>query len=83
MGPVDIFFDKGDDFLKYVCELCGKIYDDSAGDIRLGIPAGTDFLTLAAYECPDCGSGKEAFVQATSGASAVQTSFDRFHDSQR
>ena len=62
--------------MKYVCELCGKIYDDAAGDIVHGIPAGTDFLTLTAYECPDCGSGKEAFVQAASGAAAVPTAFD-------
>ena len=68
--------------MKYVCELCGKIYDDAVGDVRRGIPAGTDFLTLTAYECPDCGSGKEAFVQAESGASAVQDSNERY-DSQR
>ena len=68
--------------MKYVCELCGKIYDDAAGDIQRGIPAGTDFLSLTAYECPSCGSGKEAFVQASSGASAVQTPNARY-DSQR
>ena len=68
--------------MKYVCELCGKIYDDAVGDSRRGIPAGTDFLSLAAYECPDCGSGKEAFVQAASGASAGQSGNSRY-ESQR
>ena len=67
--------------MKYVCELCGKVYDDTVGDIAHGIPAGTDFLSLTAYECPDCGSGKEAFVQAASGASAAPSTSD--HDSQR
>jgi len=68
--------------MKYVCELCGKVYDDTIGDIQHGIPAGTDFLSLDTYECPDCGSGKEAFVQAASGASAVQAPNERY-DSQR
>ena len=63
----------GEGFMKYVCELCGKVYDDAVGDVSRGIPAGTDFLSLTAYECPDCGSGKEAFVQALSGASAGQS----------
>ena len=68
--------------MKYVCELCGKVYDEAVGDAQRGIPAGTDFLTLPVYECPDCGSGKEAFVQVTSGASAVQSVTGRY-DSQR
>lgn len=68
--------------MKYVCELCGKIYDEAIGDTVKGIPAGTDFASLAAYECPDCGSGKEAFVQVSSGASAAQSVGSRY-DSQR
>lgn len=68
--------------MKYVCELCGRVYDEAVGDVAHGIAAGTDFLTLPSYECPDCGSGKEAFVQAASGASAVQTVTGRY-DSQR
>lgn len=68
--------------MKYVCELCGKVYDDAVGDAFRGIPAGTDFLSLATYECPDCGSGKEAFVQASSGTSAGQSGNSRY-ESQR
>ena len=65
--------------MKYVCELCGRIYDEAAGDVKHGIPAGTVFSDLPAeYECPDCGSGKEAYVQASSGESAVQTPSDRY-----
>ncbi len=66
--------------MKYVCELCGRIYDEAAGDISHGIPAGTSFSALPAeFECPDCGSGKEAYIQAASGASAAQPTTDSFH----
>ena len=69
--------------MKYICELCGKIYDEAVGDEKQGIPAGTDFMSLSVYECPDCGSGKEAFVQASSGVSAAQSPGDDRYHSQR
>ena len=48
--------------MKYVCELCGKIYDEEIGDIRRGIPAGTAFHALPQdYSCSCCGSEREAF----------------------
>lgn len=48
--------------MKYVCELCGMIYDEDTGDSKRGIPAGTAFGALPqTYECPGCGSEKEAF----------------------
>ena len=47
--------------MKYVCELCGTAYDEQAGDVAHGIPAGTTYEQLPEYyECPGCGSGKEA-----------------------
>lgn len=50
--------------MKYVCELCGSVYDEAAGDPRHGIPAGTAFSDLPAdYECSGCGSALEAFYQ--------------------
>ena len=50
--------------MKYVCELCGSIYSEEIGDPRHGIPAGTAFADLPAhYECPGCGSEKEAFCK--------------------
>lgn len=65
--------------MKYVCELCGRIYDEAVGDGEHGISAGTAFLALPAeYECPDCGSGKEAYVQASNGASAGSPGNDAF-----
>lgn len=48
--------------MKYVCELCGSIYDEAVGDSRRGIPAGTVFADLPHYyACSCCGSEKEAF----------------------
>ncbi len=48
--------------MKYVCELCGYIYDEDTGSARSKIPAGTRFAELPEdYECPCCGYGKEAF----------------------
>lgn len=51
--------------MKYVCELCGTIYDEEVGDVRHGIPAGTAFEALPQdYTCPCCGSEQEAFSKA-------------------
>ena len=48
--------------MKYVCELCGMIYDEDLGDVKHGIPAGTRFEDLPEdYECPGCYSEREAF----------------------
>lgn len=50
--------------MKYVCELCGSIYDEELGDPRHGIPAGTAFADLPeSYSCSCCGSEREAFSQ--------------------
>ena len=70
--------------MKYVCDLCGMIYDEVAGDESRGIPAGTSFDDLPAdFECPDCGSGKDGFIKASSGESAVHTPTDDRYHSQR
>ena len=48
--------------MKYVCELCGMIYDEDLGDSKSHIPAGTKFQDLPAdYECPGCYSERQAF----------------------
>ena len=47
---------------KYVCTVCGWIYDEAKGDPDNGIPPGTKFEDLPAdYVCPVCGSGKDEF----------------------
>lgn len=47
---------------KYVCELCGYVYDEAKGAPDEGIPAGTKWEDVPDdWECPDCGAGKDAF----------------------
>ena len=47
---------------KYVCNVCGYVYDPEAGDPDNGIAAGTAFADLAEdWVCPLCGVGKDDF----------------------
>lgn len=47
--------------MKYICELCGTVYDEAIGNTRAGIVPGTKFADLPEdYECPGCGYLKEA-----------------------
>ncbi|KAF2956490.1 rubredoxin [Marinitoga sp. 38H-ov] len=47
---------------KYVCTVCGYIYDPAEGDPTSGIPAGTSFEDLPEdWVCPMCGVGKDMF----------------------
>lgn len=47
---------------KYVCEVCGYIYDPAEGDPENGIEPGTAFEDLPDdWVCPLCGVGKEDF----------------------
>ncbi|PNH20317.1 rubredoxin [Lachnospiraceae bacterium] len=48
--------------MKYVCTICGYIYDETTGDADNGIAAGTKWDELPAdFVCPLCGAGKEDF----------------------
>lgn len=50
---------------KYVCVICGYVYDPAAGDPDSGIAPGTAFEDLPAdWVCPLCGVGKEDFKEA-------------------
>ena len=50
---------------KYVCSVCGKVYDPAEGDPEHGIPAGTPFEELPDdWKCPRCKNGKEKFNRA-------------------
>lgn len=49
--------------MKYVC-VCGYVYDEEAGDIKLGIAPGTKWEDLPEeFVCPICGIGKEGFSE--------------------
>jgi flavin reductase (DIM6/NTAB) family NADH-FMN oxidoreductase RutF/rubredoxin len=47
---------------KYVCQVCGYVYEPAAGDPDNGVPAGTPFDKLPAdWVCPVCGAAKDQF----------------------
>ena len=55
---------------KYVCDLCGYVYDPSAGDDGSGVKAGTAFENIPAdWVCPLCGAKKDAFYSVDSESS--------------
>jgi rubredoxin len=47
---------------KYVCDVCGYVYDPALGDPDGGIPPGTAFADLPEdWVCPVCGAEKKEF----------------------
>lgn len=47
---------------KYVCSVCGYVYDPALGDPDSGIAPGTPFKDLPAdWVCPVCGAEKKDF----------------------
>jgi rubredoxin len=51
---------------KWVCTVCGYIYDPEKGDPDGGVAPGTAFEKLPAdWVCPVCGASKEDFEKST------------------
>ena len=47
---------------KYICDVCGYIYDPAEGDPDNGVAAGTAFDDIQEdWLCPLCGVGKDQF----------------------
>ncbi|SFR10901.1 rubredoxin [Desulfoscipio geothermicus] len=47
---------------KWICELCGYVYDPATGDPENGIAPGTSFEELPEdWECPECLAEKDRF----------------------
>jgi len=47
---------------RYMCVICGFVYDEAAGLPEHGIAPGTRFEDLPLnWKCPECGAGKEDF----------------------
>ena len=47
---------------KYVCLVCGYVYDPEKGDPDSGVEPGTSFDKLPDdWLCPVCGAGKDQF----------------------
>lgn len=50
------------DFKKYVCTICGHVYDEAMGDPDGGVPPGTFWEDVPDdWVCPDCGASKDDF----------------------
>ena len=50
---------------KYVCDVCGYVYDPAKGDPDNGVQPGTAFEDLPAdWVCPECAEPKSGFIQA-------------------
>lgn len=49
---------------KYVCNVCGWVYEEALGDPDNGIAPGTKFDELPDdFVCPLCGVGKDDFSE--------------------
>ncbi len=48
--------------MKYVCQICGYVYDETEGAPEQGIAPGTPWSEVPEdFECPLCGVGKDQF----------------------
>lgn len=49
---------------KWVCEICGYVYDPAEGDPDNGVAEGTKFEDLPEdWVCPVCGATKDNFAK--------------------
>lgn len=47
---------------RYVCTICGYVYDQEQGDPDNGVAAGTKWEDVPGdWECPVCGASKDDF----------------------
>jgi rubredoxin len=47
---------------KYICTVCGYVYDPEKGDSSSNVAPGTAFENLPDdWVCPECGIGKDQF----------------------
>lgn len=50
---------------KFVCDVCGWVYDPAVGAPSAGIKAGTAWENVPDdFVCPECGAGKDSFSPA-------------------
>ena len=51
---------------KYVCDVCGYVYDPATGDPGAGVQPGTAFENIPEdWACPECGVGKDSFSEVS------------------
>ncbi len=60
--PTFISREGGNGLKKYMCTVCGYVYDPERGDPDGGVASGTAFEDLPDdWVCPECGVEKEQF----------------------
>ena len=60
---------------KYVCTVCGYVYDPEAGDPDSGVAPGTSFEEVPDdWACPVCGVGKDMFEAQSLQVKSTQSS---------
>lgn len=67
---------------KYVCTVCGYLYDEAAGIPEKGIAPGTKWKDISDdWTCPLCGAGKAEFAEQTVSAmpAAKKTNVRKAH----
>lgn len=54
----------GENMAKYVCSVCGYVYDEATGCPENDVPAGTKWSDVDDdFVCPVCGAGKDMFSE--------------------
>jgi len=49
-------------YRKFICNVCGHVYDEALGDDAAGLAAGTRWEDIPQdWMCPDCGAAKGDF----------------------
>ena len=62
---LDLILEEDIDMQKYVCDVCGYVYDPAVGDPDNGIEPGTAFEDLPDdWACPLCDVSKDMFSEA-------------------
>ena len=55
-------YNRRNDMEKYVCDVCGYVYDPAVGDPDNGVEPGTAWADVPEdWVCPLCGVGKDSF----------------------
>jgi rubredoxin len=62
IGPILLQRPSGPPVKKYMCLICGYIYDEALGAPDEGIPPGTKWEDVPPnWTCPECGARKDDF----------------------
>ena len=55
-------------YRKFICVVCGHVYDEAEGDTGTGISPGTKWEDVPeTWTCPDCGASKADFTELQPG----------------